>query len=90
MIYHHKTFTNGNSTITTCIFQLEENLKLAVTLTQELPGFFIGFDLVGQEDLGRPLLDFADKLIEAKDQSGLKYFFHAGETNWQGNNKIIF
>ena len=49
-----------------------------------MPEFFIGFDLVGQEDLGRPLLDFADQLIEARNRTGLKYFFHAGETNWQG------
>ena len=87
MIYLHKTFTEDNET---CTFQLEENLKLAATLRQELSGFIIGFDLVGQEDLGRPLLDFADQLIEAKNRTGLKYFFHAGETNWQGNIKIIF
>ncbi len=28
--------------------------------------FVVGFDLVGQEDLGRPLMDFAQILIEAK------------------------
>jgi hypothetical protein len=28
--------------------------------------FVVGFDLVGQEDLGRPLMDFAKILIEAK------------------------
>ena len=49
-----------------------------------MPDFFIGFDLVGQEDLGQPLLDFADELIEAKNLTDLQYFFHAGETNWQG------
>ena len=45
-----------------------------------LPRFVIGFDLVGQEDLGRPLVDFADLLLDHK----IPYFFHAGETNWQG------
>ena len=49
-----------------------------------MPDFFIGFDLVGQEDLGRPLLDFAELLIETRNRTGLKYFFHAGETNWKG------
>ena len=49
-----------------------------------MPEFVIGYDLVGQEDLGRPLLDFADLLIEVRNKTGLKYFFHAGETNWQG------
>ena len=45
-----------------------------------LPKFVVGFDLVGQEDLGRPLVDFADLLLDQK----IPYFFHAGETNWQG------
>ena len=49
-----------------------------------MPDFFIGFDLVGQEDLGRPLIDFAEDLLWAKNHSGLHFFFHAGETNWQG------
>ena len=49
-----------------------------------MPDFFIGFDLVGQEDLGQPLLKFADELLEAKNTTSLQYFFHAGETNWQG------
>jgi hypothetical protein len=28
--------------------------------------FVVGFDLVGQEDVGRPLIEFAQILIEAK------------------------
>ena len=65
-------------------FKIEESLKLAINLSREMPEFVIGYDLVGQEDLGRPLLDFADLLIEVRNKTGLKYFFHAGETNWQG------
>ena len=49
-----------------------------------MPTFFIGFDLVGQEDRGQPLIDFADEFIDAKNFTDLQYFFHAGETNWQG------
>ena len=63
---------------------MKNDLQLAANLSREMPEFFIGFDLVGQEDLGRPLIDFADQLIEARNRFGLKYFFHAGETNWQG------
>ena len=48
---------------------------MAANLNMEMPNFFIGFDLVGQEDLGLPLIDFAkestsspfvlgDKLLE--------------------------
>ena len=65
------------------------NLKLAANLTVELPNFFIGFDLVGQEDLGKPLIYFANELIEEKNLTGLDYFFHAGETNWQGKYTYI-
>ena len=57
---------------------------MAANLNMEMPNFFIGFDLVGQEDLGRPLIDFAKELIKAKNRTDLEYFFHAGETNWQG------
>ena len=39
----------------------------------------VGFDLVGQEDLGRPLLDFAEDLMAARDRDpNLNYYFHAG------------
>ena len=47
----------------------------------QLPGFVIGFDVVGQEDLGRPLLDFVSLML---NQSGIPFYFHAGESDWQG------
>lgn len=37
----------------------------------------MGFDLVGQEDIGRPLAEMADKIIQNRD---IDFFFHAGET----------
>lgn len=42
----------------------------------------VGFDLVGQEDLGRPLKDFAKRLLELPES--LNFYFHAAETNWFG------
>lgn len=42
----------------------------------------IGFDLVAQEDTGRPLIDFAEQILQLP--KGIKFFFHAGETNWNG------
>lgn len=48
----------------------------------KFPDFVVGFDLVGQEDPGRPLIDFADQILTLP--SDLKLFFHAGETNWNG------
>lgn len=42
----------------------------------------MGLDLVGQEDKGRNLIDFAKKILTLP--RGTKFFFHAGETNWNG------
>lgn len=44
----------------------------------------IGFDLVGQEDVGHPLSKFAEQLL--KLPSHIKFFFHAGATNWYGSH----
>lgn len=52
------------------------------SLQTKFPDFVIGFDLVGQEDLGRPLIDFADQILTLPPT--IKFFFHAGETNWGG------
>ena len=47
----------------------------------EFPGYFVGFDLVGQEDSGHDLLYFLDELLyPSQHNMSLKYFFHAGET----------
>lgn len=45
----------------------------------KFPSFVIGFDLVGQEDCGKPLIDFMDQLKDYSQEG--KYFFHAGETS---------
>ena len=39
------------------------------------------WDLVGQEDLGPPLRDFLGQLV-ASAGSGMRTFYHAGETDW--------
>ena len=65
---------------------VDTHLKLASELQDEYPDFVVGFDLVGQEDLGRPLVEFASQLLEAKAANPkLNFFFHAGETDWQGS-----
>ncbi|KAG8227183.1 hypothetical protein J437_LFUL003389 [Ladona fulva] len=60
----------------------EEYLTKAQEFHKQFPDFLGGFDLVGQEDKGRPLSDFAEGILNLP--SDLKLFFHAGETNWQG------
>lgn len=57
--------------------QLKEYLETARQLKKDFPSFLAGFDLVGQEDKGGLLIDFADQLrILGKD---IPFFFHAGE-----------
>lgn len=62
----------------------EGYLQTIVQLKQAYPNFVAGFDLVGQEDLGRPLVDFISTL--QKISGDIKFFFHAGETNWYGTS----
>ncbi|XP_059615767.1 adenosine deaminase 2 [Phlebotomus argentipes] len=51
-------------------------------LHEKYPNFMAGFDLVGQEDKGRPLIDFSEGIMSLSDS--IHFFFHAGETNWDG------
>ncbi|KAM3963821.1 LOW QUALITY PROTEIN: adenosine deaminase 2-A-like [Aphomia sociella] len=60
---------------------VDEYLKLARIL-KDVPEIFAGFDLVGQEDLGKPLIEFLPQLTAAIGECN--YFFHAGETDWYG------
>ena len=43
-----------------------------------------GFDLVGQEDLGPALKEFLVELLRGLSDPNMSYFFHAGETDWEG------
>ncbi|XP_052859759.1 adenosine deaminase AGSA-like [Anopheles cruzii] len=61
---------------------VEQYLGIAERLHLQYGHYVVGFDLVGQEDLGRPLLDFADMLLALPPSINL--VFHAGETNWHG------
>ena len=62
--------------------QVETYLEIASQLKEELGDFMVGFDLVGQEDKGKPLIDFVPLFLEKLHGSDLKLFFHAGETDW--------
>lgn len=59
---------------------LESKMQRFVELQKKYPNFLVGFDLVGQEDLGKTLNSYVGKLKEIS-QNG-RFFFHAGETNW--------
>ncbi|CAK1541768.1 unnamed protein product [Leptosia nina] len=66
------------------VTQIKEIVDAAHQVKKELPEIFAGFDLVGQEDVGRPLKDFLPVLSEA--QEDMNFFFHGGETNWFGTS----
>ncbi|RZC40860.1 A deaminase domain containing protein [Asbolus verrucosus] len=63
-----------------------DNYVVAATKLKELyPDFIAGFDLVGQEDLGKPLIQFIPQLLELA-KTNIKFFFHAAETDWIGTS----
>ncbi|XP_055842266.1 adenosine deaminase 2-like [Episyrphus balteatus] len=61
---------------------VKEYIATAIELKEKFPNFFAGFDLVGQEELGKPLIDFLPQLLQIPDD--INFYFHAGETNWFG------
>lgn len=61
--------------------ELAVYIETARALKVQVPEIFAGFDLVGQEDPGTPLMALAPQLLAASD---LQFFFHAGETDWWG------
>lgn len=52
-------------------------------LRVQFPHFLAGFDLVGQEDTAPGLVWYAEHILNLPDD--IKFFFHAGETNWFGS-----
>ena len=57
------------------------SVKETLALKKLFPSFLIGFDLVGQEDPGKPLIDDLEALLYPSQHNiDLKFFFHAGET----------
>ncbi|XP_064218876.1 adenosine deaminase 2 isoform X1 [Aotus nancymaae] len=66
---------------------IAESIRTAMGLRTKFPTVVAGFDLVGHEDTGHSLHYFNKALmIPAKDGVKLPYFFHAGETDWQGTS----
>lgn len=64
-------------------------MQNALVHKEKFPNLISGYDLVGQEDTGRPLSDLAPELIWFRNQSEaqnltIPYFFHAGETLGDG------
>jgi adenosine deaminase CECR1 len=80
--HHNNTFSSTNN---------PPGMKQCIEMKLEFPEIIAGYDLVGQEDLGRPLSDLAPELFwfrKACAQAGvdIPFFFHAGETLGDGDS----
>ncbi|XP_046383726.1 adenosine deaminase 2-like isoform X1 [Ischnura elegans] len=60
----------------------DQQIQTMLDIHTKYPDFVAGFDIAGQEDKGRPLKDFVDRILTLPPS--IKFFFHAGETDWQG------
>uniref|UniRef100_A0A336LR70 Adenosine deaminase n=1 Tax=Culicoides sonorensis TaxID=179676 RepID=A0A336LR70_CULSO len=61
---------------------IESRIKIFIELQRAFPNFVVGFDFVGQEDLGIPLIEMKHFIETLPQDTNL--YFHAGETNWWG------
>lgn len=59
--------------------QIQNMLNQAIQMKEMYQDYFAGFDLVGQEDIGTPLIEFLPELLNGA-ANGVRYFFHSGET----------
>lgn len=64
---------------------LVEDMKKCIAMKQLFPDLICGYDVVGQEDLGRPHADMIPELFYFKKKCAeegvdIPFFFHAGET----------
>ncbi|XP_071121161.1 adenosine deaminase 2-like [Mytilus edulis] len=87
----HKDFSGGKYIYSSIRIKSPTDIlgdvKLSLSLKTNFPEYFAGYDLVGQEDPGKSLLYYIDPLLYPKQQNPpikLPYFFHAGETDWEG------
>lgn len=70
---------------------LIESMDHCITTKMEFPHLIAGYDVVGPEDLGRPLNDLLPELFWfrkqcAQEKVNIPFFFHAGETLGDGSS----
>ena len=70
--------------------EIVESMKQCIAMKSAHPDLIAGFDLVGQEDMGRPLAEMTPELFWFRKrcvecQVDLPFFFHAGECLGDGD-----
>jgi len=70
-----------------------DELLTAISLQKTLSPYFVGFDLVDEEDRYHTLLYYIDDFLRAETvahDSGvsLRFFFHAGESDWSDQSNL--
>ncbi|KAF4997066.1 hypothetical protein FGRMN_4113 [Fusarium graminum] len=71
--------------------KIVENMDNCIATKMAFPDLIAGYDLVGPEDLGRPLSDLLPELFWFRKQCAMEgvnlpFFFHAGETLGDGTD----
>ncbi|TVY34895.1 Adenosine deaminase [Lachnellula subtilissima] len=71
--------------------KIVEDMDACITIKMTYPHLISGYDLVGQEDAGRPLKDVLPELFWFKKQCAqegveIPFFFHAGECLGDGSD----
>ena len=70
--------------------QIVEHMKACIEMKKKFPDLICGYDVVGQEDTGRPLTDLIPELFWFRKrcvENGVEipFFFHAGECLGDGD-----
>ncbi|KAI9868121.1 MAG: hypothetical protein M1813_006866 [Trichoglossum hirsutum] len=70
--------------------EIVESMKQCIAVKTAYPHLIAGFDLVGQEELGRPLKDLTPELFWfrkrcVEEEIEIPFFFHAGECLGDGD-----
>ena len=57
---------------------------------KKFSGLISGFDMVNEEDVTPPILEFLNEILEGKrrDKAGLPCYFHCGETHDKSNENL--
>ncbi|KAH8826919.1 hypothetical protein DL96DRAFT_1710080 [Flagelloscypha sp. PMI_526] len=71
--------------------KMEDLMTLCIDLKKEYPHLIAGFDLVGPENAGHPLIHYAELLLnfrkkQAEEGVDIPFIFHAGETVGDGTD----